>query len=79
MPRPTHPDPLVATLRTIRRATGTTQAALAHTAGVDRTSLTGWETGRFQPPLPRLRAWAQALGYDLVLSRRPAGRTEPTR
>jgi transcriptional regulator with XRE-family HTH domain len=79
MPRPAHPDPLVTTLRTNRVATGTTQATHAHIAGVDRTSHTGWETGRFQPPLHRLRAWAAALGYDLVLSRHPTGRTFPTR
>lgn len=67
MPRPTPPDPIITTLRTTRLRRGIHQGTIAQATGVDRTSVTGWENGRVQPPLPRLRAWAAALGYDLIL------------
>lgn len=71
MPRPpaaTPLDPIITTLRTTRQCRGIHQGAIAYAAGVDRTSVTGWENGRVQPPLPRLRAWAAALGYSLELT-----------
>lgn len=68
MPRPTlATDPIITTLRTTRVRRGIHQGTIAQATGVDRTSVTGWENGRVLPPLPRLRAWAAALGYTLHL------------
>lgn len=76
MPRPTlATDPIITTLRTTRVRRGIHQGTIARATGVDRTSVTGWENGRVQPPLARLRAWAAALGYDLGLA--PAFLAQP--
>lgn len=68
MPRPATRDPLITQLRTTRQHRGIHQDTIAHLTGVDRTSVTGWENGRADLPLSRLRAWAAALGYTLTLT-----------
>lgn len=48
-------------LKEARTASGLTQIQLAKLLGVDATTYSGYETGRRQPDVPRIRALAQAL------------------
>lgn len=63
----TQPDPIYHELRQLRQAAHISQQALADALGVHRTYLSHWERSIYNPALPRIRAWAQALGYDLRL------------
>lgn len=67
-PRPTG---ILGELRLIRLAQDRGQLELAATIGCAHTSLSGWESGRVPPNFLSVVAWANALGYDLVLVRRP--------
>lgn len=59
-------DPIVQELFLERRSRRMTQSDLARRIGV-----AWWEIGDHEPQsLKRLRAWADALGYDLTLVRR---------
>jgi transcriptional regulator with XRE-family HTH domain len=53
---------LGARLRALRKATGTTQEALAVTAGIGRVTLVRIENGGQSPKLATLTALARALG-----------------
>ena len=67
----TRRHPIVSQLREIRRhRRGVSQRSLAAVIGADRTAVGNWETGRFDPRLASVTAWANALGYDLALVRR---------
>ena len=71
------PDPIVTQLTRARYDQSLTQRATAariHSPAI-RTSIAAWESGRRSPMLATLRAWARALGYDLVLQ--PIGETRP--
>ena len=46
------------------------QKALAAALGVDRSTVTGWLSGRHAVTLPMLVAAARALGLQVVLERR---------
>jgi transcriptional regulator with XRE-family HTH domain len=66
-------DPIIDTLHGARLERGMTQQQLADQAGVHRMLVTDWETDRRLPRLDRLRRWADALGFDLVLVKREDG------
>lgn len=63
-------DPLVAELAAARTTRRWSQDCLSDAIGVAKNSLSRWETGTNTPGLVMLRAWAGALGYDLVLVKR---------
>lgn len=63
-------DPLVAELAAARTTRRWSQDGLSDAIGVAKNSLSRWETGTNTPGLVMLRAWAGALGYDLVLVKR---------
>lgn len=63
-------DPLVAELAAARTTRRWSQDGLSDAIGVAKNSLSRWETGASTPGLAMLRAWAGALGYDLVLVKR---------
>lgn len=62
-------------IRTMRRSRGLTQQQLAELVGLERTSITNIEAGNQSVPVPKLGAICAALGYELVLTFRPAGAT----
>lgn len=59
--------PVVAALIRRRKALGWTQADLAERVGINCKTLVTWETGRHDPKLGLVAAWAEALGYNLKL------------
>lgn len=63
-------NPLAAELRDERRARGVSQAKLASRIGVLNAQLCYWESGKRAPATHNLIAWANALGFDLVLQAR---------
>lgn len=63
-------DPLVAELAAARTTRRWSQDGLSDAIGVAKNSVSRWETGTNTPGLAMLRAWAGALGYDLVLVKR---------
>ena len=64
-----HPDDLRkrfgVALRRLRKRRGISQATLAHSAQVNRTYLTGLETGRRNPTLLTVSRIADALGVSV--------------
>ncbi len=62
---PLGPDPALAALGQIRRERGISQAKMADTLGVSRSTLSFWESGERHPSIERVREYAQALGWDL--------------
>jgi len=64
------PDPIIATLRAERGRLGLTQTDVAQLIGRKTyQTIHQWESGKNTPTLASLRAWANALGYDLALTR----------
>lgn len=63
-------DPLVAELIAARTTRRWSQDCLSDAIGVAKNSVSRWETGTATPGLVMLRAWAGALGYDIVLVKR---------
>ena len=53
-----------------RKAAGITQIELARKISVSRVSIGNWETGRKKISLEHAIAYADALGYDVVLQKR---------
>ena len=62
-----HMVPLLRELRYHRIRRKISQEALAQKAGVSESMISMWECGRSAPGLYNLTAWANTLGYDLVL------------
>lgn len=60
-------NPLIAELRNARAARGLSKAKLARRAGVLRQELERWEAGRVRPNVDTFVAWANALGFDVLL------------
>lgn len=58
-------DPVLSTIRGMRRAAGLTQATLAHRAGVCLATLQKIEAGTANPALATLRKLLAVLGLDL--------------
>ena len=59
--------PIVAQLRALRLEQGYTQEALAEIVEIDRATIAYGERGDVQTTLANLSAWAEALGYRIVL------------
>lgn len=62
-----YPHPLVTLLAAQRIKLGWTQEAVARRINVAQNCLSQWETGNNSPPLPRLEAYATAVGLRLEL------------
>ncbi len=63
----TVPSTLVGELRQRRQRLGLSQRGLAMRVGVHKTSLQHWERRKMEPRLDSFCAWAEELGYDVVL------------
>ncbi len=63
----TLPSTLVHELRVRRQRLGLSQRALAARIGVDFRALQRWEARHNTPGLDSACAWAEELGYDVVL------------
>ncbi|MFE0233340.1 helix-turn-helix domain-containing protein [Brucella anthropi] len=66
-------------LRQIRSSQGITQENLAVDANVDRTAISGIETGDYNPTIDLLERLAEALSIDIVdlVSKVPEGAQAP--
>ena len=64
----TLPAQLVSQLRQRRRRLGLRQKDLATRIGVNKSALGRWERRKAEPSLAGVCAWAQELGFDIVLS-----------
>ena len=62
--------PLIRALRDARLASATNQISLTQTIGVSANIISHWESGRHEPRLSLLIAWANALGFDVTLTPR---------
>lgn len=61
-------DPIIEFLHSERLRQGRTQHDVAAEAGIPRVTLAAYESDVNVPPLPRLRTWAGALGYEIRLA-----------
>ena len=67
-------DPIATELRNERLRRGWSQTYLSQLLGRQTCqTVYRWEQGIHDPCLSNLSDWADALGYDLVLVRRPDG------
>jgi transcriptional regulator with XRE-family HTH domain len=65
-------DPIVAALKAERKRQGLSLERLGKRMGRHTyQTVWQWESGTHAPTLASLRAWADALGFDLVLAKRP--------
>ncbi len=71
----TLPSTLVHELRGRRQRLGLSQRGLAARIIVDKTSLQRWERRKTEPRLDSFCAWAEELGFDIVLV--PASGEQP--
>lgn len=68
-------DPIVEALRAERKQRGWTQTDVGRRVGhTSYQSVWSWENEAQEPRLSSLRAWAKALGFDVVLV--PSGERE---
>ncbi len=56
-----------ATLRTVRKDAGKTQADMARALSTSQTTVSDWETGTNEPPMAMIYAWAAACGSGVRL------------
>lgn len=61
------PHPLVSTLAAVRQGQGLTQRMVAERAYLTPSLVGNWESGWKVPQLPGLIAYADALGYEVVV------------
>jgi transcriptional regulator with XRE-family HTH domain len=61
------PHNLIADLRKIRQDSRISQDAIGAALGSPRNVITEWELGQHSPKISTLSAWADALGYEIVL------------
>lgn len=61
-------DPIVAELRQSRRRQRISQRALAAALGTQQSAVSEWETGKVQPSLTSVRAYADAVGCELAVT-----------
>lgn len=54
-----------AQLRKLREATGMSQTTVGAAVGIDKTTLYGWESGRYEPTRDKLRAVVELLGATI--------------
>lgn len=72
-------DPFVTWMMAFSTGEGMSQTALAHKVGVSAFTVGRWSTGAVTPSLHNARAAANALGYDLVLHKRPSRPKDSTK
>jgi len=60
-------DPIITILTNRRIKLGLTRTALATRIGALNQQISGWEENINHPTIARLRIWAAALGYDIIL------------
>lgn len=72
-----NPGPQIVELIAARRRAELTQADVASSLGVSRTSVTNWESGTATPRLETFLRWAAAVGLVVLLVPR-ASITEQT-
>lgn len=72
------PAQLGAAIRRLREAEGLSQAALAAKAAKRQETISKFETAETDSKLSALYAVAAALGYDVVLRKRPSGGGTPS-
>jgi DNA-binding XRE family transcriptional regulator len=65
-------DALVLQLLDARKRMGLEQSTVAHAACVSPEALSLWESGDRVPSLEKFQGWANALGFELTLVRRPS-------
>jgi len=65
-------DQLAATMFNMRQAARMTQAEVAAVLGVERTSVTNYESGRCRVELRHLTKLAAHLGLEVVITLKPA-------
>lgn len=53
-------------LKSLRLRKGLSQESLAHSLGLDQTTICGWELGKYEPEVPVRLAYATALGISLA-------------
>jgi len=61
-------DPIIETLREVRAERGLTRSQVAALCGVSEAALRSYELGNRLPPLPAIRRWAAAFGYQVTLA-----------
>ncbi|WP_017585503.1 helix-turn-helix domain-containing protein [Nocardiopsis ganjiahuensis] len=71
------PNPIVDQLARARAQRGISVAALGHRLLTAAPTVHGWESGKHDPRLGSVIAYAEALGYELVLAPKQH-RTRPT-
>jgi transcriptional regulator with XRE-family HTH domain len=59
--------PLLVQLRRARLMSGISTEILAPEVGVSRAAISHWETGRKEPTLDHLCAYARAVGYEITI------------
>lgn len=59
---------IITALLTVRRDRGLSLRDVAAPAGTSSASILDWERGTHAPTLPNLIAWAEALGYSVMIS-----------
>jgi len=64
---PRQPDPLMVTLRRMRRAANMTQMDLGLRIGSDGAQVSHWERGETTPSIPKVRLLCEVLDGDLVI------------
>lgn len=69
---------LVAELARIRTVLGMSQAAVARQLGVDASTISVWESGRYPRALDVAAEWARLHGHEVVLIPRTPGRERRT-
>ena len=65
-------DQLAATMFNMRQAARMTQAEVAAVLGLERTSVTNYESGRYRVELRHLTKLAAHLGLEVVITLKPA-------
>jgi transcriptional regulator with XRE-family HTH domain len=68
------PHEFAARFAQVRHDEQLTQDAVAARAGVSPASISHWEIGYSDPTLRCFAAWAEALGFEVILARKRGAR-----
>ncbi len=63
--------PFIDILQDARRASGISQVQLSERCGIERHSLRNYELGEKFPNIHKLFRWAEALGYEIIIRKKP--------
>jgi transcriptional regulator with XRE-family HTH domain len=63
--------PLIDILQDARRAQGVSTMKLAEKSGIGRPAIARYECGEAFPNVHKLTQWAEALGYEIILRKKP--------